>query len=140
MGVAAAEQLVEREAELGVVRAAVRNASAGAGGLLIIEGPAGIGKTRLLLAARESANEATMHVLHARGSELEREFPYGLARQLFEQALADAQEAERRALMSGAAKIVEPLLVQGESLPQPAVGDSSFPILHGLYWLAANLA
>ena len=96
MGVAAAEQLVEREAELDVVRAAVRNASAGTGSLLVIEGPAGIGKTRLLLAARESANEADMHVLHARGSELEREFPYGLVRQLFEPVLADAKDEERR--------------------------------------------
>ncbi len=140
MGVAAAEQLVERETELEVIRAAVRNASTGAGRLLVIEGPAGIGKTRLLLAARESANEAAMHVLHARGSELEREFPYGLVRQLFEPALADVRDEERRALVSGAAKIVEPLLAQGGSPALPTVGDSSFPLLHGLYWLTANLA
>jgi DNA-binding CsgD family transcriptional regulator len=140
MGVAAAEQLVEREAELEVVRAAVRDAAAGAGRLLVIEGPAGIGKTRLLLAARESANGAAMRVLHARGSELEREFPYGLVRQLFEPALADAQDEERRALMSGAARVVEPLLAHGESPPLPTLGDSSFPILHGLYWLTANMA
>jgi DNA-binding CsgD family transcriptional regulator len=108
--------------------------------LVVIEGPAGIGKTRLLRAARESASEAAMHVLHARGSELEREFPYGLVRQLFEQALAVAPDGERQALLSGAAKIVEPLLAQGESLSFPAVGNSSFPILHGLYWLTANLA
>jgi ATP/maltotriose-dependent transcriptional regulator MalT len=140
MGVAAAVQLVEREAELEIIRAAVQSASTGTGRLVLIEGPAGIGKTHLLQAARESASEAAMHVLHARGAELEREFPYGLARQLFEQALAHAQDEERRALMSGAAKTVEPLLAQGESLPLPAVGDSSFPILHGLYWLTANLA
>jgi DNA-binding CsgD family transcriptional regulator len=139
MGVAAAE-LVEREMELEIIRAAVQSASTGTGRLVVIEGPAGIGKTRLLHATRESAREAAMHVLHARGSELEREFPYGLARQLFEQVLADAGEEERGALMSGAARIVEPLLVKGESLPLPAVGDSSFPILHGLYWLTANLA
>jgi DNA-binding CsgD family transcriptional regulator len=140
MGVAAAEQLVERETELEVVRAAVRNAAAGAGRLLVIEGPAGIGKTRLLLAARESADEGAMHVLHARGSELEREFPYGLVRQLFEPALAEAQDDERSALTSGAARVVEPLLAQGESPPLPTVGDASFSILHGLYWLTANLA
>jgi DNA-binding CsgD family transcriptional regulator len=140
MGVAAADQLVERETELEIIRAAVQSASAGAGRLVVIEGPAGIGKTRLLRAARESAGEADMHVLHARGAELEREFPYGLARQLFEQVLADAGDEDRRALMSGAAKVLEPLLAQGQSLPLPAVGDSSFPILHGLYWLTANLA
>jgi DNA-binding CsgD family transcriptional regulator len=140
MGVATREQLVERETELEIVRAAVRSASAGAGRLLVIEGSAGIGKTSLLLGAREHANEAAMHVLHARGSELEREFPYGLVRQLFEPVLADAQDEERRKLMSGAARIVEPLLAQGESFPLPVVGNSSFAILHGLYWLTANLA
>jgi DNA-binding CsgD family transcriptional regulator len=140
MGIAAAEQLVEREDELKVIRAAVNDASAGTGKLLVIEGPAGIGKTRLLLAAREAANAATVRELHARGSELEREFPYGLVRQLFEPALAGAQDEERRALLSGAARIVEPLLAQGEALSLPAVGDSSFPILHGLYWLTNNLA
>jgi DNA-binding CsgD family transcriptional regulator len=140
MGVAAVEQLVEREMELEIIRAAVQSASAGVGRLVVIEGPAGIGKTRLLRAAREGADGAAMHVLHARGAELEREFPYGLARQLFEQTLADAPYEDRRALMSGAAKTLEPLLAQGESLPLPALGDSSFPILHGLYWLTANLA
>jgi DNA-binding CsgD family transcriptional regulator len=140
MRVVAAEQLVERERELEIIRLAVQSASTGAGRLVVIEGPAGIGKTRLLQAARESGGEAGMHVLHARGAELEREFPYGLVRQLFEQVLADADEGERRGLVSGAAKIVEPLLVQGESLPLPTVGDSSFPILHGLYWLTTNLA
>jgi DNA-binding CsgD family transcriptional regulator len=140
MRVAATDQLVERESELDTIRAAVQDASAGSGRLLVIEGPAGIGKTRLLLATRESANEAAIHVLHARGSELERDFPYGLVRQLFEPALAELQDEQRRLLMGGAASVVEPLLAGGKSFPPPAVGDSSFPILHGLYWLTANLA
>src|SRR4051812_30490989 len=140
MSVAAQKQLIEREPELEVISAAVRAASMGAGRLLVIEGPAGIGKTRLLMAARESANDADMHVLHARGSELEREFPYGLVRQLFEPAIAGVRDEERQALMSGAARSVEPLLVQGESFRLPVVGDSVFSILHGLYWLTANLA
>jgi DNA-binding CsgD family transcriptional regulator len=140
MGVAAVEQLVERETELQVIDAAVSNASAGAGRLLVIEGPAGIGKTQLLLAARRRANDGGMQVLHARGSELEREFPYGLVRQLLEPALAEIPDADRGALTSGPARVVEPLLAQGESLPLPTLGDAYFPILHGLYWLTANLA
>jgi DNA-binding CsgD family transcriptional regulator len=140
MEVAAGEQLVERERELEVIQHAVRDVSSGAGRLLVIEGPAGIGKTRLLRAARQRANDAAMHVLHARGSELERDFPYGLVRQLFEPALADASDHERRTLTSGAARPVEPLLGQGTTSPLPTVGDSAFPILHGLYWLTVNLA
>jgi DNA-binding CsgD family transcriptional regulator len=140
MTIAAPRELVERDEDLAVIQGAVRDASAGTGRLLVIEGPAGIGKTSLLLAARQIAAEAGMRELHARGSELEREFPYGLVRQLFEPALASMAGEEQRALMSGAAKTVEPLLAQGEALSLPAVGDASFPILHGLYWLTANLA
>jgi len=46
-------------------------ARAGDGGLTMIEGPAGIGKTSLLRAVRAQAEQAGMRVLSGRGSELE---------------------------------------------------------------------
>jgi DNA-binding CsgD family transcriptional regulator len=140
MTVAGESRLVERERELEIIRAAIGGEADATGRLLLIEGPAGIGKTQLLRAAREAAEEVQMRALHARGTELEREFPYGLARQLFEQALLEAPDEDRRALMSGAAKNVEPLFSAESSIRLAAVGDSTFPILHGLYWLAANMA
>ena len=98
-----------------------------------IEGPAGIGKSALLAEARRRAGEAGAHVLAARGSELEREFPFGVVRQLFE-------ERRRR---SGAARA----LLAGAAAPAAAVfgaldgdGDASFAALHGLFWVALNLA
>ncbi len=45
--------LLEREAELAALWGLVERAVAGSGGLAVIEGPAGIGKTRLLRAAGE---------------------------------------------------------------------------------------
>src|SRR5213595_3541087 len=75
--VSAASDLLEREGELAQLGALVGAAREGAGRLVLLEGGAGIGKTRLLAAARERGAEAGMEVLHARGGELEREFPFG---------------------------------------------------------------
>ena len=63
--------LLERDAELAALDALIAAAPAG-GRLLAIEGPAGIGKTRLLAEARIAVRAAGMQVLAARGSELER--------------------------------------------------------------------
>src|SRR5689334_12014362 len=91
------ERLEEREGEIGAVRRVV---SAGGCGLLI-EGPPGIGKTRLLAAARELADGRV--VLSARGSELERDFPFAVARQLLEPAVHPGAFA-------GAAEFARPVL------------------------------
>jgi MoxR-like ATPase len=49
------EKLVEREAELRAVNAVVESAERGRGGVALVRGEAGIGKTSLLRAARERA-------------------------------------------------------------------------------------
>ena len=56
---------------------------------MLIEGSAGIGKTRLLVEAGRLATAAGVRVLSARGSELERAFGFGTVRQLFEPSLVD---------------------------------------------------
>jgi len=75
--------LLEREAEVARLGQLLARARGGSGQLVLIEGPAGIGKTRLLAAIGEVANHEPMEVLGARGDDLEREFPYGIVRQLF---------------------------------------------------------
>jgi DNA-binding CsgD family transcriptional regulator len=128
--------LLERGDELRRIDACLAAACAGAGGTLAIEGRAGIGKTALLTAARAAGRAAGMRVLSARGAEIERDFAYGAVRQLLEPALAAASQAERAELLSGAAELAAPLVV-----PDPlAVEADAFGILHGLYWLCANLA
>jgi DNA-binding CsgD family transcriptional regulator len=141
---AATEPLLERNEELACIESALAEARTGRGRFLVIEGPAGIGKTALLAAARTAAADGGMHVLRSRGTELERDFAFGVVRQLFEPPLAEASELERADLLQAAAGVAAGLL--GLPGAAPAVGppssgvDPSFAILHGLYWLCANLA
>ena len=76
--------LLEREREVDVIRSAQDRLADGQGSMLLIEGPAGIGKTRLLAAVTELGRPRTVLVLAARAGPLEREMPFGIARQLLE--------------------------------------------------------
>ncbi|HEY2764602.1 MAG TPA: AAA family ATPase [Pseudonocardiaceae bacterium] len=131
-------ELLERERELQVLEALADAACHGAGRLVTVEGAAGIGKTRLLAVARAQAQRSGMRVLLARGSELEQTFAYGVVRQLFEPVLASADHAGRDELLAGAAAQSSVLFDQADA--GAAEGDISFALLHGLYWLTANLA
>ena len=119
--------LEERDRELDAVAAALDAARSGAGAALLVEGPPGIGKTRVLGCARAAAGD-DVRVLAARGSELERDFPFAVVRQLLEPAL----EPE---LLTGAAALAGPVLEDGA-----AAVEAGPAALHGLYWLTANLA
>ena len=131
------DELLERDEELGTVEGLLDEAAAGDGRVLLFEGPAGIGKTRLLIETRRLAASAGLDPLGARSSELEREFPYGVVRQLFEPRLADPDERKR--LLEGAAASASPVFDSPDE-PGEGAGDSSFAILHGLYWLTVNLS
>ncbi len=84
--------LLERDGDLALLGALLAAAQAGEGRLVVIEGPAGIGKTRLLDEARAAADGLGLAVLHARGGE-ERDFGFGVVRQL----LSDGWRSRRRA-------------------------------------------
>ncbi|GAA3163775.1 hypothetical protein GCM10010531_14800 [Blastococcus jejuensis] len=129
----APEDLVDRDRELAAVREALDALEAGQPRLLLIEGPAGIGKTRLLTEARRLAGERSVRVLSARGSQLEAAFGFGVARQLLEPELT----ADRREdLLSGAASGARGVF----DLATADAGEGSFAVLHGLYWLVVNLS
>ncbi|HEX4669401.1 MAG TPA: AAA family ATPase [Solirubrobacterales bacterium] len=128
--------LVERERELDALTALLDGLAEGRARTALIEGPAGIGKTRLLSTLKVAAGERGVRVLNARGSELEREFPFGVVRQLFEPALREAPN--RTELFEGAAEIAGSVFgAPGEEL---GGSDASFAVLHGLYWLTLDLA
>ena len=141
---AATGQLLERSEELAQIGSALAEARSGRGRFVVVEGPAGMGKTALLAAVRAAAADGGMRVLRSRGTELERDFAFGVVRQLFEPPLADASELERADLLEAAAGVAAGLLGLPGAPPSdgpPASGiDSSFAVLHGLYWLCANLA
>ena len=134
--------LLEREQELERAHATLRAIGQGTGCVLVIEGAAGIGKSRLLGDARERATQLGFRVLAARATELEQGYPFGVVRQLFERLVADATPGERERWLSGAAALAADL-VTGAPVPAPATayaGDPGYAWQHGLYWLASNLA
>jgi hypothetical protein len=135
-----AATLLERERELAEVDVTLTEAARGQGQLVLVEAPAGLGKTSLLRAAAEAAADAGFTCLRARATELERDFAYGCVRQLLEPAVVGTSEADRAGLFEGAAVLSKPLFAPtggAQSLPS---GDGSFAMLHGLYWLLNNLA
>jgi DNA-binding SARP family transcriptional activator/DNA-binding CsgD family transcriptional regulator len=129
--------LLEREKELARIRSRLISACNRAGGLLLITGLAGIGKTALLGTAWEMGAAAGMRTLSARGGELEGEFSFGLVRQLFEPLLAESDRKHRQALLAGAARMAT-IALEGED-DDLGIGDRRFAATHGLYWLTVNL-
>jgi DNA-binding CsgD family transcriptional regulator/tetratricopeptide (TPR) repeat protein len=133
--------LLEREAQVAALQALTDAARSRGGRFVVIEGSAGIGKTRLLVEARAIAGSAGMRVLAARGGQLEAEFAYGIVRQLFEPLLSSASPDLRAELLSGPAALIEPLFGDSQLATfQDAPTEGTFAIVHGLYWLAANVA
>jgi class 3 adenylate cyclase/DNA-binding CsgD family transcriptional regulator len=130
--------LLERVEELAAVDAAIAGAESGAGKLVVIEGPAGIGKTSLLAEGRRRAAASGLTVLYARASELEAAFSFGVVRQLFETAVATSAEQEGSRLLGGAAAQAARLFAPGDS--SEGSEEDVYALLHGLYWLTVNLA
>jgi DNA-binding CsgD family transcriptional regulator len=132
-----AAALLERGDELARIDELIAASVEGEGHVLVIEGRSGVGKSALLAELRSRAGEAGMAVCSARGSELEGEFAFGVVRQLFEATVRTRGKAEPGSgLFEGAAALAAPVL----GFPGPEKSGGQFAALHGLYWLAANLA
>jgi DNA-binding SARP family transcriptional activator len=128
----AADILVEREREVRELDAGISAAVEGDGRLVLLHGPPGIGKSRLLLELRTRAERRGLRVLRARGSELEQAFAFGAARQLFEGLLR-----ERPELLTGGA-VAAGVVFDPDHGGASDGEDVSFATLHGLYWLTLN--
>jgi AAA ATPase domain len=126
--------LLEHTHELEELSQLVEAAGAGAGRMVVLEGPAGIGKTSLLSACGRAAAESGMVLMEARGDRLAMESSFAAVRELrwrqVELAGVDALE--------GAARHAAPVF---DSAPTVVVDpDQTARVLHGLYWLVASLA
>src|SRR4051794_11682084 len=133
--------LVEREEEVAGLRAALEDARGGGGGVVLVEGPAGIGKTRLLLETAAIARSEDMLVLEARGSELEADFGFGVVHQLFDGVVARSPATREERLLSGAAGNARALFGLGDrAAGSPLPRDDPFTLIHALYWMCENLA
>jgi DNA-binding CsgD family transcriptional regulator len=97
--VAPALRLRGRAAEIAVLSDALERAASGQPAVVLIEGEAGIGKTRLLAEALADARGRGMQVAAGRAEELEQARPFGLVASAFECARSSTDP--RRAAIAG---------------------------------------
>src|SRR6202165_84164 len=129
----AVAELRERAAELTQLSAVLAAAGRGRGQVCVIEGPSGVGKSRLPDESAAYADASGMRILRARCSELTRDYSLGIARNLSEGTVVRADPQLRALLMQGPAALAEPVFGHGEA-------SDVFGVIHGLYWLTVNLA
>jgi DNA-binding CsgD family transcriptional regulator len=138
--------LLERDHEVERLHAALDAVGQRAGGALVVEGVAGVGKSRLLDEACVRATELGFRVLAARGTELEQGFAFGVVRQLFERPLIEADALERERWLAGAAALAADVVTTAPASASRAPptgssdGDPAYAWQHGLYWLVSNLS
>jgi DNA-binding CsgD family transcriptional regulator len=132
-----AGRLLERDRELHLVFDALDRAVAGRGDTVVLEGPAGIGKTSLLEDVREAARARSVALASTSATELETAYAWGVARGLLEPRLRGMTDGTRRQALAGAAALAEPIVLPGA---REVDADPTFGVLHGLYWLVAGLA
>lgn len=128
---------LDRDRERRIIDEAVAAARSGQGRAVLVEGPAGIGKTTVLRMLRETT--AGFEHATARAATLERELSHGVAAQLLEPAVARADDEHRQRLLAGAARLAAPVVLP-EAQQDSADADRRAPVVRGLYWLTANLA
>lgn len=128
--------LLERDSELAALTALIERAAAADAATCVIEGPPGIGKSRLVAEARAIATEHGAAVLSASASELERGFGFGVAVQLLEPAVRNDHDR----LLAGAAAPARLIVGPERTHASDTASDPSFAALDGLYWLTLRLA
>jgi DNA-binding CsgD family transcriptional regulator len=121
--------LLERGAELAGLDGLLAAACDGRGGLVVVGGPAGIGKSALLGACARRAAELGMETLRARGDDLSMEASFAAMRELLAPIVGPDT-------FSGSAALAAPVF-GGHSDSGPDA-DRAVAVLHGLYWLIAD--
>jgi len=126
-----AHEPLEREREFTTIDAVLADAEAGCGQVLLVEGPAGIGKS-LLLGETVARASSAFQILTGRGGELERDHPFGVMLQLFD-------GVDRATSRRGRARLAEPLLAPRRTSTGLAGAPDEAELLEGLHWCVANL-
>ncbi|HTX62774.1 MAG TPA: ATP-binding protein, partial [Acidimicrobiales bacterium] len=131
--------LLERDDLLQAIAAALDAVNDGNGQALLLEGHAGMGKTRLHEAALDDARRRGMRVLRAAGAELEQNVAFGVAGQLIRALLSELPPAGRRAFLAEAPERVRSLAGAREEMFDP--GDAvDLTMSHGLFTVMAGAA
>ena len=135
-------ELLERDGLLADVERLTGDAVDGNGRVVLVEAGAGLGKTAFLDELSRRLTDRGFRLLAARGSELERDFPYAIVRQLVATIRRPADL--RDAVLAGPAAPAGVLF--GNPTPADAAGTADgdeqaepFLVMNALYWAAANL-
>jgi DNA-binding CsgD family transcriptional regulator len=126
--------LLERGAEVDVLAGSLEHAAAGSGRLVLVEGAAGIGKTRLLEACAQRAAEDGIQVLWSRADQVLMESSFAVVREL----LWPLVRGSSKELFVGAAALAAPVFEDASA--EATDLDRHASVMHGLYWLVADIA
>lgn len=107
----------------------------GRGGLVLMEGHPGVGKSALLAAVGERAVDHGLTAYATSAGQWESASPFGLVRRLFDKPLMTLPAAELATLEVGPARLAAGL-VRGDSV----AGAPQSDVLHSMYWLLEAFA
>ncbi|WP_414942136.1 helix-turn-helix transcriptional regulator [Amycolatopsis sp. cmx-11-51] len=127
------EPILERDRELERIEAALDSALAGEGRVVVIEGLAGIGKTRLVREARALAKARGFGRLRSVGDALESAMAWGVVRQLIERSLSRYSGENREKILDGPSGAVL------RALDDPSEAELA-RTLHALWWATVDFS
>jgi predicted ATPase len=131
--------LLERDSPLRAINDVLDALDVGSGEALLLEGHAGMGKTRLHEAALDEARRRGIRVLRAAGAELEQNVALGVAGQLIRALLHELPEDARGAFLADAPERVRSLAERRAE--QPGLGEEGdLTLSHGLFAAMAGVA
>ena len=128
---------LERDRELARIAAALDSAAAGDGRVVVIEGRAGIGKTRLVQDTRELAKQRGFGRIQAVGDALESAMAWGVVRQLVERSISRYRGEIRDRILAGPSGDALRALDAAAADPSEAELGRT---LHSLWWVAVDLS
>lgn len=131
------ERTLERERELGRIEAALDSAAGGDGRVVVIEGRAGIGKTRLVQDTRALAKARGFGRLQAVGDALEGAMAWGVVRQMVERSVSRYSGETRAAILAGPSG--DALTALDTAAADPCEAELA-RTLHSLWWVAVDLS
>lgn len=133
-------KLLERSVEFDRVRALIDGAASGTGRVLVLEGPAGIGKTAVIEGAVRLARDSGARTGAATGTELESDYAFGAVRCLLSGLVIDAMRSTGNEIFEGAAKPAAAVLGLADTNGNPHAQHEPAAVMHALYWLVAGLS
>ncbi|GAA3459941.1 AAA family ATPase [Saccharothrix longispora] len=128
---------LERDRELDRITAALDSASRGDGRVVVIEGRAGIGKTRLVQDTRDLAKRRGFGRLQAVGDALESAMPWGVVRQMVERSVSRYRGEVLEKILAGPSG--DALAALDAAAADPGEAELA-RTLHALWWVAIDLS